>query len=251
MKAAKRPNSYNERNRAYTDRAVVLRTYPFGEAHRVVVLLTKEHGKVRAVAKGARKTSSRFAALLEPCSHVEVALYRSKSELQTVTQVASVETFPAIRTDFERLTRAMAMVEAADYFSLDSEPNEGMYQMLVGALGVVAEENPVLTLGAFFMRLLCHEGFSPQIDTCTSCLSQENLVAFDVNSGGTRCGSCRQGFPVEPNHLRVLALLIQGRVSAALSLPETQVMYQINEIATALVQHHTERQIKALNIGGI
>ena len=97
----------------YRDEAIVLRTYKLGEADRIVVLFTKARGKVRAVAKGVRKTKSRFGARLEPTSHVALQLYEGR-ELDTITQAETLDHFRPIRDDLDRLGRASSMLEAVD-----------------------------------------------------------------------------------------------------------------------------------------
>lgn len=237
--------------RSYTDSAVVLRTYPFGEADRVVILMTRNHGKVRAVAKGARKGSSRFAALTQPCAQVEVGLYKGKSSLQTITQVVAVDLFAAVHNDLDRLTTAMAILEAVDYFSLEDETNPTLYNMLAGAIETVATSRSQLILGAFLLRLLCVEGFAPELNCCTSCFSTHDMVSFEVSTGGTRCRNCRQGFTVSENHLRILTLIVEGRVRDCLGLPPSPVLEEINTIAVALFEFHAERRLKALSVTGI
>src|SRR5262245_18932247 len=102
-------------NHLYRDNAVVLRTYKLGEADRIVVLLTAEHGKVRAVAKGVRKTKSRFGAQLEPMSHVRLLLYRSRaandpSALDIVSQAESVEPLSPMLASLDRASQGMAVL---------------------------------------------------------------------------------------------------------------------------------------------
>ena len=113
----------------YRDTGVVLRTYKLGEADRIVVLMTAEHGKVRAVAKGVRKTKSRFGGRLEPLSHVSLLLYEGR-ELDMVTQAESIDHFRALRDDLGRLTRGIALLEAVDQLAQEREPNLRLYQML-------------------------------------------------------------------------------------------------------------------------
>jgi DNA repair protein RecO (recombination protein O) len=118
----------------YRDEGIVLRTHKLGEADRIISVLTPRHGKVRAVAKGVRKTKSRFGARLEPPTHLQLQLYEGRSELHIIDQAETVDHFRAIREDLDRLTHAVAMLEAADQLGLDGEPNPGLYQMLLGAL---------------------------------------------------------------------------------------------------------------------
>ena len=95
------------------DQGIVLRSYPFGEADRVVVLLSPNRGKLRTVAKGVRKTTSRFGGRLEPFTHVDLVLYEGKN-LDTITQVSIIEGFPRLRADLDRVVAAGSMVEAVD-----------------------------------------------------------------------------------------------------------------------------------------
>ena len=154
-------------DRTYRTNAVVLRTYKSGEADRIVVLMTEAEGKVRAVAKGARK-SKRTAALLDSLCHVDVQLYRGRGDLDTVTQVQAVDTFSAIRSDLDRLTRAASFVEAVDHVTPDKEPHDRLYRMLVGALRTVDGDNPTLTSAGFFLKMLALEGLEPVLDRCVS-----------------------------------------------------------------------------------
>ena len=144
----------------YRDTAVVLRTYKLGEADRIVVLLTAENGKVRAVAKGVRKTMSRFGARLEPMSHVRLLLYRGR-ELDIVSQAESVEPLAPMLATLDRASQGMAVLEAADQLALEREPNEQLYRMVIGALRTIADRPSPLVVPAFYWKLLAAEGLGP------------------------------------------------------------------------------------------
>jgi DNA repair protein RecO (recombination protein O) len=181
----------------YRDEAVVLRTWKLGEADRIVVLLCRGVGKVRAVAKGARKTGSRFGARLEPGAHVQIQLYRGRGELDTVTQVEHIESFKVTRTDLSRMSHAASLLEAVDQIALEREPVPHLYRMLVGALRTVAERPSALVVAAFYWKLLAQEGVRPELDACVRCGEEAALVAFDVNEGGVLCRACRTGRGME------------------------------------------------------
>lgn len=234
--------------KSYRAKAVVLRTYKLGEADRIAVLMSDQHGKVRAVAKGARKSGSRFGALMEPTAHVDVQLYRGKGDLDTVTQAQAADTNSAIRRDLDRLTRAASFVEAVDYSTPDREPNERLYTMLVGALRVVAGDNPTLTSAGFFLKLLALEGVEPVLDRCTGCGATEPLVSFDPVTSGTRCPTCRLGIPVTDEALRICRLILTGGLAAALRLPEDPILDEVNRLAASMVEHQTERRLKSLSV---
>lgn len=234
--------------KSYRAQAVVLRTYKLGEADRIAVMMTDGYGKVRAVAKGARKSGSRFGALMEPTAHVDVQLYRGKGDLDTVTQAQAAQTNAAIRSDLDRFTRAASFVEAVDHTTPDREPNERLYNMLVGALRVVAGDNPTLTAAGFFLKLLALEGVAPVLDRCTGCGLAEPLVAFDPISSGTRCPTCRIGMPVSDEALRICRLILTGGLAAALQLPEDPILDEVNRLAASMVEHQTERKLKSLSV---
>jgi len=120
--------------RLYRERAVVLRQHKLGEADRIVTLLTLEHGLVRAVAKGVRRTRSKFGARLEPGLHTELLLYEGRGELDIVNQAETLDHFRAIRDDLDRLTAMTSMLEVVDQIANEGEPNPQLFRMLLGAL---------------------------------------------------------------------------------------------------------------------
>ena len=118
----------------FRDRGVVLRTIRLGEADRIVTLLTEQHGKVRAVAKGVRRTTSKFGARLEPLTHVALLCWQGRGDLDIVNQVEVIDTFRAVREDLDRMATAMTMLEVVDQVAQERHANPRLYEMLVGAL---------------------------------------------------------------------------------------------------------------------
>ena len=202
----------------YRDTAVVLRTYKLGEADRIVVLLTEHHGKVRAVAKGVRKTMSRFGARLEPMSHVRLLLAQGR-ELDIVSQAEAVESLAPMVVDLDHLTSGIAVLEAADQMSLDREPNPQLYRMVVGALRTIGERGGSLVVPAFFWKLLAAEGVRPELDQCVRCGEAGPLVAFDMNQGGVLCRACRTGAPLGEEALAVMRMILGGRLMKSPRMP--------------------------------
>lgn len=243
MTAAKEPT----RSRTYRDTAVVLRTYKLGEADRILVAMTARHGKVRAVAKGVRKPTSRLAALVEATGHIDASFYRGRGDLDTLTQAQSVDSYTKLRQDYDRLTRALSFVEAVDHVTPDREPNERLFSMLVGALGLVNGDNPTLTSAGFFLKLLSLEGFEPIFDRCIGCGALDGLVAVDPVGGGTRCSACRRGIAITEEAVGVCRLILGGGLGAALALPESPGLDQINRMAATLVEFQIDRKLKSLN----
>jgi DNA repair protein RecO (recombination protein O) len=229
----------------YRDTGVVLRTYKLGESDRIVVLLTEEHGKVRAVAKGVRKTTSKFGARLEPGSHVRLLLAEGR-ELDIVSQADTVETIAPLLTDLDHLTAAMAVLEAADQMSLDREPNPGLYRMVVGALRTVGERRSPLVVPAFFWKLLAAEGVKPELDACVRCGDDVPLVAFDMEQGGALCRVCRTGAPLSEAALGLMRMILGGRLNEALAEEESPATREVASHATKALEHHIERRLRAV-----
>lgn len=232
----------------YRDAGVVLRTYKLGEADRIVVLLTEQHGKVRAVAKGVRKTKSRFGARLEPVSHAQLLLYKGRGELDIVSQAETIDHFRAIRDDLDRLSRAVALLEAADQVAQEGHPDTRLYQMLVGALRSLAARDSALLVPAFFWKLLAAEGAGPELDACVGCGSSHDLVAFDLDDGGVRCRSCRRGSAVSPEALDLLRRILGGGLNRVLDERSSSATHEVEVLATRAVEHHIERRLRSVSL---
>lgn len=229
----------------YRDQGIVLRTYKLGEADRIVSFMTERHGKVRAVAKGVRKTMSKFGARLEPLSHVRLLMYQGR-ELDIVSQADSVDTLAPLVGDLDHLTNGLAIVEAVDQMTLDREPVPHLYRMLVGALRTVAERSGPLVVPAFYWKLLASEGVRPELDECVRCGATEPLVAFDVTEGGVLCRSCRTGASISSDALEVTRMILGGRLNEALDLPAGPVTHEVAAHANRALEHHLERRLRTV-----
>ena len=229
----------------YRDTAVVLRTYKLGEADRIVVLLTEHHGKIRAVAKGVRKTNSKFGARLEPMSHVELMLSQGR-DLDIVSQADVVETQAPLLSDLDHVTKGMAVLEAADQMALDREPAPHLYRMVVGALRTIAERSGPLVVPAFYWKLLAHDGVRPELDACVRCGEGGPFVAFDVNQGGVLCRACRSGVAISEEALELMRMVLGGRLNEALDLPASRATHEVAAHATRALEHHIERRLRTV-----
>jgi DNA repair protein RecO (recombination protein O) len=230
----------------YREHGIVLRTYKLGEADRIVVFVTRGHGKVRAVAKGVRKTKSRFGSRLEPCSHVALQLYEGR-ELDIVTQAESVDHFRAIRDDLDLLAGAQVMLEATDQVSQEHEADARLYQLLLGALRTLAGSGGALVVPAFLLKLLAADGVRPMVEVCASCGEDTQLQAFDLDSGGLLCHSCRRGTKVTPEAVTLLQDVLGGRLNAALARPTSDATREVTHLATTAMEHHLERRLKTVD----
>jgi DNA repair protein RecO (recombination protein O) len=232
----------------YRDTAVVLRTWKLGEADRILALYTRDHGKVRAVAKGVRKSRSRFGSRVEPGRHVTVQLYKGRGELDTVTQVELLDAWASLRESLDRFARASAMLETVDLVTPDREPEPALYDLLVGALRTLAERDAPLVLAGFFWKLLALEGVEPMLEACVRCDAPEPLVAYDVREGGVLCDGCRSGVPIADDTLEVLRMMLGGRLGAALARPVDATTGEVDRLAVATVEHHLERRLRSLAV---
>ena len=239
--------STREMSGLYRDTGIVLRTHKLGEADRIVVLLTQHHGKVRAVAKGVRKTTSRFGARLEPTRHVNLLLYQGR-ELDIVSQAESIDHFRALRDDLDRLTRAVALLEVVDQLAQEREANPRLYTMLLGALRTLAARDSPLLVPAFFWKLLAAEGYGPQLEACVSCGASEPLVAFDLGEGGVLCRTCRRGSPISADALALLRSILGGGLTSALAVPASPATHEIEVMATRAIEHHLERRLRSVAV---
>jgi DNA repair protein RecO (recombination protein O) len=185
--------------RAYTTEAIILRSLRFSEADRILHLYTLERGRLGAIAKGARKTTSRFGARLEPLSHVELVLHEGSGELHTVTGAALIASHRAVREDAHRLGVALIGAEAMLRLFGEPEPNPRAFAALVRFLEVLdeadAEPRPALDPLAlsFQLKLLWLSGYLPHLSACVECGSPAELVGFSPRGGGAVCRAHARG----------------------------------------------------------
>lgn len=231
----------------YRDDAVVLRTYRLGESDRIVVLLTASHGKVRAVAKGVRKSRSRLGSRLEPMSVVSVLLHRGR-QLDVVSQVEAIDSASSLRANLDKMTQGLAMLEAVDQMTIDREPVPHIHRMLTGALGELARGGSSMVVAAFYLKLLASEGLAPELGQCVSCGSESDLVAFDVVNGGVQCRSCRSGVAISVGAIGLMRRILGGQLASALAEPESPITHEVMHIATAAIERQCERRLKTVGM---
>ena len=235
---------------SYRDTGLVLRVQKLGEADRIVTLLTQRHGKVRAVAKGVRRTRSRWGARLDPFNHVDVQFYPGRS-LDIVTQAQTVDAFGAgIISDYPRYTAGCAVLETADRLvSEEGEPALRVYLLLVGAIRALAgrERDPSLVLDAFFLRAMTHAGWAPAIDDCAKCAEPGPHPSFNIAAGGAVCPRCRPPGSVRPSRetFTHLEALLHGDWEVA-DVATAATRRDTSGLVAAYLQWHMERQLRSL-----
>jgi len=237
----------------FRDRGVVLRTIRLGEADRIVTLMTEQHGKVRAVAKGVRRTTSKFGSRLEPLSHVALLGWQGRGDLDTINQVEVLDTFRAVREDLDRVAAGLSMLEVVDQISQERLANPRLYTMLVGAVGALAEHHSPMVAPAFFLKVLALEGSAPVLDECVSCGEEDDLllVAFDPVEGGVLCRSCRRGRPISADALLLLRRTLGGGLAGVLSESRTPATDEVGALATEAVEAHLDRRLRSVRVSQV
>jgi DNA repair protein RecO (recombination protein O) len=233
------------------DRGVALRSYRLGEADRIVVFMTEHHGKVRAVAKGVRRTTSKFGARLEPLTHVDLLLWEGRSDLDIVNQAEVLDAYRAVREDLERLPRGMSLLEVTDQMAQERHPDPRLYTMLVGALGALADPDadPFLVAPSYFLKALVLEGAGPVLDACAACGEPDgvvDLVAFDLVAGGALCRAHRSGRSLSPEGLTLMRRILGGDLVSVLAGSPPPGATEVAELATEAMETHLDRRIRSV-----
>jgi DNA repair protein RecO (recombination protein O) len=233
------------------DQGIVLRSYPFGEADRVVVLLSPNRGKLRTVAKGVRKTKSRFGGRLEPFSHVDLVLYAGRN-LDTITQVSLIEPFHRLRSDLDRVVAAGTMVEVADAVSAEGESSVRLFLLLQRGLRALDEApttpHPDLVT-AFLLKSAGVVGFAPALESCAGCGRSEDLTRFSFPSGGVLCERCRTpgAYALRDGLTDYLAGVAAADLSA---MPDAdpRLTGDAMGVTRRFLEYHLERRLESLAV---
>ena len=234
----------------YRDEGIVLRTQKLGEADRIVTVLTRRHGKVRAVAKGVRRTKSKFGSRLEPFSHVDLQFYTGRN-LDIVNQAESIRSYGNdVVDDYPCYTAGTAVLETADRLaSEEKEPSLRLFLLVVGALRALAERtHPAgLVLDAFLLRAMSVAGWEPALTDCARCAEPGPHRHFSVPAGGIVCPTCRptgSGMP-NPVTVELLDALLTGEWERAEASQGTN-RREASGLVAALLQWHLERGLRSL-----
>ena len=246
--------THNEDVPTYRDEAVVLRTHKLGEADRIITLLSRTHGKVRAVARGVRRTSSKFGGRLEPCNHVDVQFAVGRS-LDIVTQVECLHPYgDPLTRDYVLYTTGETMLEVADRLvAVENEPSLQQYRLLVGALRVLGQgtsDGPrpaTMVLDSYLLRSLAVAGYAPVLDSCAKCGVMGQQEWFSPSIGGMVCSGCRPPGSArpEPESWQFLVALMSGDWPATRTVGEgTQ--REVSGLIAAFSSWHLEHQLRSL-----
>ena len=232
----------------YRDEGVVLRVQKLGEADRIITVLTRQHGRVRAVAKGVRRTRSKFGASVEPFSHVDLQFYEGRN-LDIVTQADSLMAYgPELAADYGRYTAGTAVLETAERLTAEErEPALRLFLLTIGALRALTERDPSLVLDAFLLRAMSVSGYAPALLDCARCGEPGPHRAFSVPAGGSVCAACRPAGSASPHPatLVLMADLVSGDWDQA-EASDARTRRDASGLVAAHLQWHLERGLRSL-----
>ena len=237
--------------------AVVLRSFAFGEADRVLHVYSLASGRVGAVAKGVRRTKSRFGGRLEPFSHVELSIHRGRGELGTVTGASLVRSHDAIRVDPYRLQVGLVGLEAMLRLYTEEERNDRAFLALTRFLDALDARAPQpgrrpalepLVL-SFQLKLLWLEGFLPHLESCVECGAEQGIVAFSASAGGAVCAACDHGGSgLSPTGLAGLRALLGSPIADAPALGmDERASRDVLAVVTSSYEHHGGFRLRTLS----
>jgi DNA repair protein RecO (recombination protein O) len=231
----------------FQDDAIVLRTYKSGESDRVVVLWTREHGKIRVFAKGIRKTTSRLGGTLEPLAYVRVNLAETRGEFYVARHVQHREHLATLRSSYDRINAGYAVVEVVDAIPSDDVADEGIFDLLVRVLMTLdnGEFEPALVPASFFFKLLALDGSEPVVDACVNCGREGPLVSFDAEVGGTLCSNCRSAHSLSSDALLLIRRIMGGDLANVLHESSPPGGGEVMTLAQDSIEQHFGRRLRA------
>lgn len=237
----------------YRDQGLVLRTHKLGEADRIITMFLKERGIQRLVAKGVRKTSSKFGARLEPFMLVDIQAYEGRT-LDTITQAVTLQAYTQhIGQDYERYSTGSILLEGAEKLCQDGG-GRAQYTLLVGAVRTLAQgEIPSgLIRDAYLLRAVTLSGWGAQFMNCVSCGAEGPHTKLSVQHGGVLCSTCAPPgtLTVAEETPRLLGALLTGDWATALAT-QTRSRNEAAAFAGAYTQWHLERGLQSMRIASL
>lgn len=232
--------------------AIVLRSMRFGEADRIIHAYTPNRGRISAIAKGVRRSRSRFGGRLEPFTHVALVLHEGRGDIMTVTGADTIAPFRALRTDAAAIDAAARACDAVARLFDTPEGNPPVFHLLTNELtlldrGVAAGHDQATRANqlAFRLKLLLAAGFAPALGACAACGSPEHLIAFSGAAGGVVCGACEAGgFALSEEAHQFMSDAL-GRPLAEAPTASDRALRQAERAIAETVEHHAHVQLRA------
>jgi DNA repair protein RecO (recombination protein O) len=230
--------------------AVVLRSIRYGEADRILHLYSETHGRIGAIAKGARKPRSRFGGRLEPFFRLDLILHEGRSDLMTVTSAATVDGYPRLRSSGAALTAGARACDAVLRLLDSAEANPPAYNLLCRYLSLLddpaeARAAELTTALSFRLKLALAAGFAPELASCARCGEAEHLAGFSGAAGGVDCGGCEGGsFPLSEEAHRFMVDSLAKPLNEA-PAAEPMPLRQVERAVGETLEHHAHVQLRA------
>jgi DNA repair protein RecO (recombination protein O) len=229
--------------------AIVLRSIRYGEADRILHFYTPRHGRISAIAKGVRRSRSRFGARLEPFFRVSTVLHEGRGDLFTVTSVDTVAVHAALRDHAVTLDAAARACDAVARLFETSDPHPEVFTLLSNELALLSSDavhaRPANGL-AFRLKLLLAAGIVPQLGACAACGEPEHLRAFSAAAGGVVCGSCEAAaFPLDEDSYRFLVGALGQPLARAPEASE-RALRQAERAISETAEHHAHVRLRPL-----
>lgn len=229
--------------------AIVLRSIRYGEADRILHLYTPRHGRMGAIAKGIRRSRSRFGARLEPFFRVRAVLHEGRGDLFTVTSVDTVAIHAALRDHAVTLDAAARACDAVARLFETSDPHPEVFTLLSNELALLSSDAAHARPGnglAFRLKLLLAAGIVPRLGACAACGEPEHLYAFSAAAGGVVCGSCEAAaFPLDEESYRFLVGAL-GKPLAEAPEASERALRQAERAISETAEHHAHVRLRPL-----
>ncbi|MGI8579403.1 MAG: DNA repair protein RecO [Solirubrobacteraceae bacterium] len=228
--------------------AIVLRSIRYGEADRILHLSSPHRGRLSAIAKGARRSRSRFGARPEPFFRVQLILHKGRSDLLTVTSAETIASYGGLRERASSLDAAARACDAVVRIFDDGDPHPAVYNLLANELALLEAEPDRAGMAnalAFRLKLLLVAGFAPHLATCASCGEREHLSGFSGAAGGVVCDACEaSAFPLHPDAHSFLVEALGVPLDA--TPPATELaLRQADRAIADTVEHHAGVRLRA------
>jgi len=227
--------------------AIVLRSLRYGEADRILHLYTPARGRVGAIAKGVRRTRSRFGGRLEPFSRVRLICHEGRGDLLTVTSVETLDPHARLRDQAATLDCAARACDAVARMFETEDPHPAVYNLLANELALLAgapEQATHANALAFRLKLLVAAGLAPALGACASCGTHEHLVGFAPDAGGVVCNACEAGsFAICEETHEFMTLALAGPLAQAPSA-SARALREAERAIGETLEHHAHLRLR-------
>ncbi len=253
---------------AQKTQAIVIRSFPLGETHKIITFYTPDFGKVKAVAYGVKSPKSKLSGSLELLNHGMLLFnYRENRDLQSLSGFDLIEGFDGIRTDFARITYGCYLAELTDAIASEGDANPEIFDLLRNTYQYLADTNDVPLLARVFeIKFLDLAGYGPQLSECAHCgadvdashvknshgtPSYTSVMLFSVRHGGLLCRSCQHrdsaAFSIVPGSCELLKTLRMSELNKLNRIrASTRNHRELKLVLSSFIQYHTERNLKSL-----